>query len=695
VLRDSLTAERVQYPPAPDGFTIYVVGDVHGRLDLLTEVHRRIETDKKRSRPKQSVEIYLGDYIDRGPDPAGVVACLIERARNAHAVFLRGNHEQYLLDFLNGEDCLKWWRRLGGTTTMLSYGVEGDLLSRSVADEDVRERFAALLPSEHRRFLEHTRLYKQIGPYVAVHAGMRPGVRLEDQRADDLLSIRGDFLGHDREFGFVIVHGHTPVAEPDMRSNRINIDTGAFATNRLTCLRIGQDGARVLEEVPNHRSDVEDERSSQRERSTSHVWVGSESDPVAVLGVGHNATPREIRAAHLRLAKELHPDARSQTPFADERLKAVNRAYQDLKNLNRPPTERKSRTGSFARRYAVFGAGFLTSVALVLALFGSLYHSGLFRLDDATPVAAQRPPQRVTDLGKLAAQSADPAALTVADAAAWTKVEQVGTSEALNRYLERFASGRHASQARAHLAVVATTQAALRAAPDGRDKAAIAEARTALRRYLDIYPRGQFVAEVRAKLAATDAAEAIVLGDEAAWSQAQRLGTRAYLGAHPEGLKQTEARTALAGIEAAETKQRADDAAWRLAMAARTEEALRNYLSSHPDGSNARAALEMLAAATAAEEERGRDDAAWSKAQQHNTRAALSSYIAVHPKGRHVENARARLASLRAGEAKTPPLNGITATKPAAPTNGKGDSPAERRWPSADKPFVGADGRIR
>ena len=147
-------------------------------------------------------------------------------------------------------------------------------------------------------------------------------------------SIRGDFLGHDQEFGFVIVHGHTPVTDPDMRSNRINIDTGAFATNRLTCLRIGQDGARVLEKVPNNRSEEEEERSSQREKSTSQAWVASESDPFAVLGVDRNATPHEIRAAYLRLAKELHPDARSQTAFADERLKAVSRAYQDLKDLS-------------------------------------------------------------------------------------------------------------------------------------------------------------------------------------------------------------------------------------------------------------------------------------------------------------------------------------------------------------------------
>ena len=243
-----LNAAERGYPPAPEGFTVYVVGDIHGRLDLLAGVQRRIDEDKARTRSQRTVEIYLGDYIDRGPDSAGVVSELIERGRHTHALFLRGNHEQLLLDFLDGADCLEQWRALGGTATMLSYGVAPALLTRSASEEAVRLSLIENLPVTHRAFYQQTGSYVRAGHYLAVHAGIRPGVKLEDQSASDLLGIRQDFLQYEGELGFVVVHGHTPVMAPDLRRNRINLDTGAFATNRLTCLRIGDDGARVLEE---------------------------------------------------------------------------------------------------------------------------------------------------------------------------------------------------------------------------------------------------------------------------------------------------------------------------------------------------------------------------------------------------------------------------------------------------------------
>ena len=236
------------YPPAPEGFTVYVVGDIHGRLDLLEGVQQCIDGDKARTGSERTVEIYLGDYIDRGPDSAGVVSRLIDRARDTYALFLRGNHEQLLLDFLDGGDCLEQWRALGGTATMLSYGVSPGLLTRSVSAEAVRHSLIENLPITHRPFYQQTGSYVRAGPYLAVHAGIRPGVKLEDQKAADLLGIRQDFLQYDGELDFIVVHGHTPVMAPDLRRNRINIDTGAFATNRLTCLRIGEDGARVLAE---------------------------------------------------------------------------------------------------------------------------------------------------------------------------------------------------------------------------------------------------------------------------------------------------------------------------------------------------------------------------------------------------------------------------------------------------------------
>jgi len=238
----------VHYPPGPDGYTFYAIGDAHGCLDLLIDVQRRIDEDKALLRTGHTAEIYLGDYIDRGPDSAGVVSRLIARSRETGTIFLRGNHEQMLLDFLDGDDdCLGLWRAVGGSATMASYGVPTPLLSRSAAADDVRRCLYEKIPPEHLSFYEQTGAYMRAGAYLAVHAGLRPGVRLEDQKLSDMLGIRQEFLRYEGEHGFIVVHGHTPVMAPDLRSNRINIDTGAFATNRLTCLRIGGDGARLLE----------------------------------------------------------------------------------------------------------------------------------------------------------------------------------------------------------------------------------------------------------------------------------------------------------------------------------------------------------------------------------------------------------------------------------------------------------------
>src|SRR5262245_52467170 len=115
------------YPPAPDGRTIYVIGDIHGRLDLLRNVHRSIDADKRSVGTAQAVEIYLGDYIDRGPQSAEVLSALVDRANRTYAVFLRGNHEQFLLDFLEGQDLLNEWKAVGAVPTLLSYGLPAKL----------------------------------------------------------------------------------------------------------------------------------------------------------------------------------------------------------------------------------------------------------------------------------------------------------------------------------------------------------------------------------------------------------------------------------------------------------------------------------------------------------------------------------------------------------------------------------------
>ncbi len=238
------------YPPAPHGRTIYVIGDIHGRLDLLKNVHLSIDADKRNAAgTTQTVEIYLGDYVDRGPQSAEVLSALVSRAKSTYAVFLRGNHEQLMLDFLEGEDLLNQWKVVGGVPTLLSYGLPAKLLSSDTPEERVRGALAQRFPREHFDFLADTGSYCVVESYLMVHAGIRPGVRLEDQQATDLFGIRNDFLDYGGDLGSVVVHGHTPVMEPDFRPNRINIDTGAFATNRLTCLRIGEDGPTVLNPV--------------------------------------------------------------------------------------------------------------------------------------------------------------------------------------------------------------------------------------------------------------------------------------------------------------------------------------------------------------------------------------------------------------------------------------------------------------
>ena len=240
------------YPPLPRGLVIYVIGDVHGRLDLLVSAQERIDRDKRQFATEEVTEIYLGDYIDRGPASAEVISNLINRGDKVRARFLRGNHEQLLMDFIRGENCLAEWKAVGGAATLLSYGITPDFLKHGAAPEIVRSALCDRMPKEHLEFLELTGSYIGFGPYLAVHAGVRPGVSLEKQTTRDLLSIRSDFLDHTGDFGYIVIHGHTPVQQPDPRRNRINIDTGAFATNLLTCIRIGEEGVSIVQDDGSH-----------------------------------------------------------------------------------------------------------------------------------------------------------------------------------------------------------------------------------------------------------------------------------------------------------------------------------------------------------------------------------------------------------------------------------------------------------
>ena len=243
----------MDHPSLPPGQLIYAIGDIHGRSDLLAKLLEDIESDAARSASEQRrTLVFLGDYVDRGPDSRGVVDMLLHALpRGFDAHFLKGNHEALLLEFLEDASALAQWLANGAATTFASYGVDVAALVRARAEPETWQRALLVgLPEEHRRFFEHLELAVSFGDYLFVHAGVRPGVPLDEQDANDLVWIRSAFLRSEADFGKIVVHGHTPVPAPEIRANRIGIDTGAVFTNRLTALRLEDSSRRLLQAEP-------------------------------------------------------------------------------------------------------------------------------------------------------------------------------------------------------------------------------------------------------------------------------------------------------------------------------------------------------------------------------------------------------------------------------------------------------------
>jgi serine/threonine protein phosphatase 1 len=223
-------------PVIPANLRIYAVGDVHGRADLLADLFARIDADLNTRPIGKSIQILLGDYIDRGPHSRQVIDLLIARQSMHPVFFLKGNHETYVSRFLSEPTTLSEWQQVGGISTLLSYGLTPTGQEDSAAQRRLARAFEQTLPDSHRLFIQRLELSFTCGDFFFVHAGVRPGIPLQKQSERDLLWIRDDFLLHEDDFGKIVVHGHTPAIEPDIRPNRINIDTGAYATGRLTCL---------------------------------------------------------------------------------------------------------------------------------------------------------------------------------------------------------------------------------------------------------------------------------------------------------------------------------------------------------------------------------------------------------------------------------------------------------------------------
>jgi serine/threonine protein phosphatase 1 len=230
---------RETAPAGKPGARAYAVGDIHGRLDLLDRLLARIEADIAARPPKRTYIVFLGDLIDRGPDSAAVVERLRHyRPRHARPVFLAGNHEEVLLEILGGRgDVIADWTKFGGAECAASYGVDVDRMRR-LPEEEALALLRAHVPRGHIEFLESFGDTFSFGDYLFVHAGIRPGVGLDDQERRDLRWIREPFLSDVKEHGFVVVHGHTIVPGVEERPNRIGIDTGAYRSGILTALAV-------------------------------------------------------------------------------------------------------------------------------------------------------------------------------------------------------------------------------------------------------------------------------------------------------------------------------------------------------------------------------------------------------------------------------------------------------------------------
>jgi serine/threonine protein phosphatase 1 len=235
-------SRQAKPPRGPKGQRAYVVGDIHGRLDLLERLLDEVHSEIERDQSAKVLLVFLGDLIDRGPKSAEVVERLrTYRHGGVRPIFLLGNHEEVLLRILGGDlDHLPGWLRFGGAQCLKSYGADPRAIA-AASDQAALAMIRDAIPVSHVEFLRTFSDTCRFGDYLFVHAGIRPGIAVDRQQQADLRWIREPFLSDETDHGFVVVHGHTITSVVDERANRVGIDTGAYRTGVLTALAI--DGA--------------------------------------------------------------------------------------------------------------------------------------------------------------------------------------------------------------------------------------------------------------------------------------------------------------------------------------------------------------------------------------------------------------------------------------------------------------------
>lgn len=232
----------------PAGERYYVIGDIHGRLDLFEQLILAIEQDDRDSGSAESTVILLGDLVDRGADSRGVLATTREWQQRRKVRVLVGNHEQMFLESFEDTDVLRHFLKHGGRETVLSYGLDKRAYNRASLDE-VQAMMRAAIPQEELDYISGFEEYIVAGDYLFVHAGILPEVPLAQQRRHDMIWIRDGFTKYQGDLGYIVVHGHTIFEDIDERPNRIGIDTGAYRSGRLTCMILESSTRRYIQTV--------------------------------------------------------------------------------------------------------------------------------------------------------------------------------------------------------------------------------------------------------------------------------------------------------------------------------------------------------------------------------------------------------------------------------------------------------------